>query len=882
MKTISETTHNTGYGFHCFKPAGNAAAGAFNGVSCFRTGLRLSGIALALLAAMGIANRAEAQAAVPCGNSISNGLSSQRFFPLPGGTNYWQQSQAISDTVLNFNVFNCQFSIDTAAPGTLYDIVADASGNAINLTIDNGPAGSAFWTGLSYALIGDIDLSGRNVTDPAQTSLVTINGGGIGRLTGPSGAGTTVFGINGGHIETLQTGDGPNAIYLAGGTVGYDMRDGVTVVSSVGVMSGAGNDVITLDGAIVTGIDAGDGDNVIHLNSGTATTVVSGMGNDTVTLNGATVTSVVTGAGDDLVTINPGNTMTGLSLLDGGSGRDTLEIVSQTLTKGAGANEFWYGADNASSVDIVSFDVINLSGGSAMYFTDDRSGYAVDQLNIGDGSIVSLIDSDLTAYEHLGIEAGASLFSIGTNHLTGSLINQGVVDMRASTPGSWLHVTGNYQGDGVIYMHTYLGGDDSATDRLTIDGKVDGVTILNITPAAGSLGAQTVDGIVVVEVQPGAAAADAFRLASPLSAGLYNYGLYQASPGSVHDGSFVLKSNGLAPRVPVYLLSMTAAQSLALSSVGSMRDRGVAYESASGTAVRDLMRSMDGNSWSRLRYERVNVKRGQFALNQRELTFQAGFNLQEKISPNGDDGGLLRRGIMFSYGNAKGEIDDRHRPYFGGTNDRLLAWVGNTDTKIYSLGAYQTQFWNNGTYLDLVGQVGHLESKLSDIESNHTDTNGWNAYLSAELGRTIVFGARDWRVEPQAQLTVSKTAMNRFNDGEVYVAKVSQTMVRARAGVWLFNNFASKNPNSNDTLFYSLLNVWHDVNNPAGVRLDDIDNSLRLRPGSVRTWTEAGVGFQQMLNHERVTLFGDIRGQQALSAGSRDGLSIQFGAKVAW
>lgn len=61
-------------------------------------------------------------------------------------------------------------------------------------------------------------------------------------------------------------------------------------------------------------------------------------------------------------------------------------------------------------------------------------------------------------------------------------------------------MNGNYSGNGnTITMNTVLGGDSSATDRLVIKGNSTGTTNLVFTNIGGT-GAQTVDGIEVVEV----------------------------------------------------------------------------------------------------------------------------------------------------------------------------------------------------------------------------------------------------------------------------------------------------------------------------------------------------------------------------------------------
>ena len=66
--------------------------------------------------------------------------------------------------------------------------------------------------------------------------------------------------------------------------------------------------------------------------------------------------------------------------------------------------------------------------------------------------------------------------------------------------GKTLTVAGNYTGNGgTIAMNTVLAGDDAATDKLVVKGNTAGTTTLTFTNVGGA-GAQTVDGIRVVQV----------------------------------------------------------------------------------------------------------------------------------------------------------------------------------------------------------------------------------------------------------------------------------------------------------------------------------------------------------------------------------------------
>ena len=86
-------------------------------------------------------------------------------------------------------------------------------------------------------------------------------------------------------------------------------------------------------------------------------------------------------------------------------------------------------------------------------------------------------------------------------------------------------MNGNYSGNGnTITMNTVLGGDSSATDRLVIKGNSTGTTNLVFTNIGGT-GAQTVDGIEVVEVDGTSDAVFTKPAKNYLKAGAYVYHL---------------------------------------------------------------------------------------------------------------------------------------------------------------------------------------------------------------------------------------------------------------------------------------------------------------------------------------------------------------------
>ena len=127
----------------------------------------------------------------------------------------------------------------------------------------------------------------------------------------------------------------------------------------------------------------------------------------------------------------------------------------------------------------------------------------------------------------------------------GSLLNQagGIV-----APGGFgtLTVVGGYEGrGGTLRIDAVLGGDDSETDRLLVRGAASGSTLVEVANRGG-LGAQTSNGILVVDVEGASSgvftlAKGDFRLGgeNALTAGAYAYVLRQ----DVQGGDWKLRSS---------------------------------------------------------------------------------------------------------------------------------------------------------------------------------------------------------------------------------------------------------------------------------------------------------------------------------------------------
>ena len=113
----------------------------------------------------------------------------------------------------------------------------------------------------------------------------------------------------------------------------------------------------------------------------------------------------------------------------------------------------------------------------------------------------------------VSISSGAALDMAGVSQTFGNVNNAGTILTHGAGPGTTLTVANYVGAGGNIVFNTFLGADDSPSDRLVIDGgTATGTTTLTIHNTNGP-GAPTMgDGILVVNAINGATTAPAHSL----------------------------------------------------------------------------------------------------------------------------------------------------------------------------------------------------------------------------------------------------------------------------------------------------------------------------------------------------------------------------------
>ena len=225
---------------------------------------------------------------------------------------------------------------------------------------------------------------------------------------------------------------------------------------------------------------------------------------------------------------------------------------SETLSNSVSLNNVQLTSENAQAVSAetttLNLDLQDsiLTGGNQQSITvqstqdDDASYYstvAVSAKNsVLNGDIISdsdqnqvditLADSSVLngatqSISSLNVDS-TSAWNVSGDSTLASLTNNGTVNFSSDGQARTIVVSGNYAGDGgTLVMNTVLGDDSSQTDKLVVLGDVEaGSTATTINNLGGS-GAQTVEGIEIVNVA--GTSYGEFTKSGRIVAGAYDY-----------------------------------------------------------------------------------------------------------------------------------------------------------------------------------------------------------------------------------------------------------------------------------------------------------------------------------------------------------------------
>ena len=466
--------------------------------------------------------------------------------------------------------------------------------------------------------------------------------------------------------------------------------------------------------------------------------------------------------------------------------------------------------------------------------------------------------------------------------------NNGEITLANGSYEDKLTVEGNYTANnGVLKVNTHWDSNDAnngKSDLLEITGNAEGVTKVVSLKANGA--ENLVDGSIgsiasdlgknstaVIRVQGTSNLRNFTGMTRTTGAGELQLASKRVG-GATEYFWTVTSTNGNAiyiPSVPGYTLAPKLNLEVGYETVGTLHQR-----RGENQALSWEKSQANNQTWGRIIGKHLALD-GKERLN---LTanlsgFQFGHDFDVTSTENG---GKRLTGIYAGYTHANSKFYDEYRAENGVVlNDK---YTGKAKTENFHAGVTHTRYAENGSYLDLVGQLSWVKNKYYALDSQ-AKNHGFGVALSSEVGHPFALGKEkmnngdSWIIEPQAQLIYQYLGLSRFNDELRSVHQDKQHGLRGRVGARLaYNDLTAREKVR--TLYFTA-NLWHDFRNTAGSNIgaDNINEKF------AKTWGEFGVG-TQLATSANSHIYADVRYEHSLSGAKRQGYKGSVGIKYSW
>jgi len=502
------------------------------------------------------------------------------------------------------------------------------------------------------------------------------------------------------------------------------------------------------------------------------------------------------------------------------------------------------------------------------------------------GTLAAGVTNTFSAVSDHHVSSGATLALEGFDQTITSLQNAGTVSLGGA-PGTVLDITGNYQGDaGVILINTALGNDGSLTDRIEVGGNTAGAGSVRVTNVGGS-GAQTVEGIRIIDVAGISGAQFAllgdyeFEGDQAVVGGAYAYRLYQGSTSNPGDGDWYLRSTLLPDGPdPLYQAGVPLYESYPqvlamLNQLGTLQQRVGNRSWAGGGNIAGTIDLGDrrveaGGLWARIEgayaHEELDTTSGGTAYDANLWRLQAGLDGVVRQ----DERGALIGGAYLSYGTVGADV---------------ASLFGNGDITTAGLGIGGTLTWYDtaGFYLDGVAQLQWFDSTLSSSTAGRNlvaGNDGFGYAVSLEAGRQVSLGD-GWSLTPQGQIVYSEVGFADFTDAfGTAVGLTDGGGLRGRLGLSIDHEDTQQ---ADDGLarrhLYGIANLYYAFDHTTGVTV----GGTALTASSDQLSGGLGVGGSYNWGDDSYSLYGEASVRSGLaSAGDSYSLNANAGLRGRW
>jgi len=459
-----------------------------------------------------------------------------------------------------------------------------------------------------------------------------------------------------------------------------------------------------------------------------------------------------------------------------------------------------------------------------------------------------------------------------------------------------------------IRLNTYLGDDNSASDRLIINGgKATGATQLVIHATASGEERTRANGILVVDaVNQATTAPGAFYLGNPLRVGAYNYDLLRGAIDGSSTESWYLRSTIvvgsalplptgqlpplsttpptdplppgfypiIGPEIATYGAVQPSARRMGLTTLGTMHERiGDTLTSANAQGGPEGWAS---SAWARVFGQEVDDRYRAFAdprTSGRILGAQAGFDVwQGSLVQDHRDA----MGVYLAYANTHADVDGLVAN--SQATGYVLTQTGRINMDAVSGGGYWTHYGPNGWYLDGVVQ-GTRYNGTARTESASLMARGNGVIASLEGGYPFALSwGGNFMLEPQAQVFWQRIWFRQMSDDFGSVALGGSSGATARLG--LRGQWTIIRDNGQVWQPYVRANLWRDMGGGSTVTYAGVDQVPLV---SQTTRADAAMGITAKLMAS-LSVYAQLGYQFGLASSSerRNGVAGDMGVRYRW
>ncbi|MFJ2990166.1 autotransporter outer membrane beta-barrel domain-containing protein [Collimonas sp. NPDC087041] len=607
--------------------------------------------------------------------------------------------------------------------------------------------------------------------------------------------------------------------------------------------------------------------------------------------------------------------------MDAGSGIDAGQAI--VIADQSGSNSQFSSTDSTltsrGGSGFVASNGAHLNATLINSAVDVGAGGLIAQAGNGGQLILNSSGTALTGGMHVLDSAstlslnlnGAQWIADGNSSLTNLAMDSGsVVNVsQGHAVGGVLTVKGNLIGNGTIALNTVLGGDDSNTDKVVIDGgHASGQTTLAINNVGGT-GSQTNNGIMVVEaINSGTSDIGSFKMDAPVRAGAFDYRLFRGGQNATQSDNWYLRdtynpdpvmpddpvtpidpnkpepgdAGGITPPVPqkifgpelsVYGSVMPTAVRIGQATLGSLDSR-LGQSNAIATDAQSQSNPSNG-AWGRVFGQSVRDNYSSIvdpSVSTKIGGFQAGvdiLNLQQAQGERDRIGAYL--GFAHADANVDGTVTLTNAD---GSGQNVRQNTGSIKLDGWSVGAYWTHFGQSGWYTDAVLQ-GTVYNGNASTDRASVGVNGTGITASVEGGYPFVVG-KNLTLEPQAQLIYQNVNLKDAADSLGSIDFGSSNSVLGRIGAKLQYTHQDGNKLIQP---YLKANLWSTLGGTnSAVNYGGVDSISTKTDGS---WGEMGAGVTAKVS-QKVSLNAHVNGLFSMGGQKRSGVDVGATLKYEW